>query len=82
MTVRSTAIGVIGLIITIVAGAVLALALIVRFGRRLRHRWSRNLPQRPHWDPDAPGAPTDPDADARPDAPGAAAHPEPAERAP
>jgi uncharacterized protein DUF6049 len=73
MTVRSTALGVIGLIITIAAGAVLALALVVRFGRRLRHRWSRNAVERPHWDPDAPDTTA---------AVEAGAQPEPAERTP
>jgi hypothetical protein len=61
MTVRSTALGVVGVVITVVAGAVLVLALIVRFGRRLRNRRRRNQagrPRRPHVDPDA-----DPDAD-------------------
>lgn len=38
LTIRSTALGIVGVIITIVAGVVLALALIVRFVRRLRHR--------------------------------------------
>ncbi len=40
LTVRSTALGVIGVVITIVAGVVLALALLVRFGRRLHQRRS------------------------------------------
>jgi hypothetical protein len=40
LTVRSTALGVIGIIITIVAGVVLGLALLIRFGRRLRNRRS------------------------------------------
>lgn len=82
MTVRSTALGVIGLIITIVAGAVLALALVVRFGRRLRHRWSRNSADRPRWDPDAPDAPADPAGRAPVEAEGPMAQPEPVERAP
>ena len=38
LTVRSKALGVIGVVITIVAGVVLALALLVRFARRLRNR--------------------------------------------
>jgi hypothetical protein len=38
LSVRSTALGTIGVVITIVAGAVLALALLVRLWRRLRHR--------------------------------------------
>ena len=56
LTVRSTALGVVGIIITVGAGAVLALALLVRFGRRLRHRWSGNAGAHPRWDPDAPDA--------------------------
>ncbi|MDT4914448.1 MAG: hypothetical protein QOC66_3576 [Pseudonocardiales bacterium] len=36
LTIRSTALGAIGVIITIAAGVVLALALLIRFGRRLR----------------------------------------------
>lgn len=55
MTVRSTALGVVGVVITIVAGAVLVLALLVRFARRLRHR-RRGTHRRPRWDPDAPDA--------------------------
>jgi hypothetical protein len=38
LTVRSTALGTVGVIITITAGIALALALLVRFGRRLRSR--------------------------------------------
>ena len=38
LTVRSTYLGKIGVIITIAAGVLLALALLVRFGRRLRNR--------------------------------------------
>jgi hypothetical protein len=60
MTVRSTALGVIGVIITVAAGAVLVLALVIRFGRRLqkrRRRIKQGRPRRPHLDPDAP-APT------------------------
>jgi hypothetical protein len=38
LSIRSTALGVIGVIITIVAGVVLALALLFRAVRRLRHR--------------------------------------------
>ena len=56
LTVRSTALGVVGVIITIGAGAVLALALLIRFGRRLRHRWSGSEKGGPRWDPDAPDA--------------------------
>ena len=56
LTVRSTALGAIGVIITVGAGAVLVLALLIRFGRRLRHRWSGNGNGRPRWDPDAPDA--------------------------
>lgn len=36
LTVRSTALGVIGIVITIVAGVVLVLALLIRFARRFR----------------------------------------------
>jgi hypothetical protein len=43
LVVRSTALGFVGLLITIVAGVVLALALLVRFARRLRNRRSRPL---------------------------------------
>src|SRR4051794_6004712 len=82
LTVRSTALGIIGLIITIVAGAVLALALVIRFGRRLRHRWSRNVPVHPHWDPDAPGAATAFEVAVPAPSPDAAGHPEPVERTP
>jgi len=56
MTVRSTALGVVGVIITIGAGAVLVLALLIRIGRRLGRRWSRNGRNGPRWDPDAPDA--------------------------
>jgi hypothetical protein len=56
MTVRSTALGAIGVIITIAAGAVLLLALLIRFGRRLRRHKRKPPRRRPHWDPDAPGA--------------------------
>ena len=56
LTVRSTALGTVGVIITVGAGAVLVLALLVRFGRRLRHRWSGNAGGHRHWDPDAPDA--------------------------
>ena len=52
LTVRSTALGLIGVIITVGAGAVLVLALIIRFGRRLRHRLGAP-PKRPRFDPDA-----------------------------
>jgi Family of unknown function (DUF6049) len=38
LVVRSTALGLIGVVITIVAGVVLALALLVRFARRFRDR--------------------------------------------
>jgi Family of unknown function (DUF6049) len=38
LSVHSTALGVIGVVITAVAGAVLVLALLIRFYRRLRHR--------------------------------------------
>jgi hypothetical protein len=38
LTIRSTALGTIGVVITIVAGCVLALALIIRFTRRMRAR--------------------------------------------
>ena len=38
LTVHSTALGLIGVVITVVAGGVLALALIVRFVRRIRRR--------------------------------------------
>jgi hypothetical protein len=38
LTVRDASLGFIGVIITIVAGVVLVLALVVRFARRLRHR--------------------------------------------
>lgn len=38
LVVRSTALGFVGVLITIVAGVVLALALLVRFARRLRNR--------------------------------------------
>jgi hypothetical protein len=38
LTVRSTALGTIGVVITVVAGGVLAIALLVRFGRRWRRR--------------------------------------------
>jgi hypothetical protein len=55
LTVRSTALGTIGIVITIVAGCVLALALVVRFTRRLR---ARNHPAAadapPSGPPDAP----------------------------
>jgi hypothetical protein len=71
MTVRSTALGVVGVVITIGAGAVLLLALLIRFGRRLRHR-RRGGPRRPRWDPDAPEA-------AREFAPTPATAPAPAE---
>jgi hypothetical protein len=48
LTVRSTALGFVGVLITIVAGAVLALALIVRFTRRWQHRRrTRTLPLPP-----------------------------------
>jgi uncharacterized protein DUF6049 len=40
LTIRSTALGAIGVVITVVAGVVLALALLVRLGRRLRKRRS------------------------------------------
>ncbi|HET8582830.1 MAG TPA: DUF6049 family protein [Jatrophihabitans sp.] len=45
LTVHSTALGVIGIVITIVAGAVLVLALLVRFLRRMRAR--RRRPPQP-----------------------------------
>ncbi|HEU5265495.1 MAG TPA: DUF6049 family protein [Jatrophihabitans sp.] len=38
LTVHSTALGIVGVVITIVAGAVLIIALVLRFARRLRHR--------------------------------------------
>jgi hypothetical protein len=38
LSVHSTALGVVGVVITIVAGVVLALALLVRLARRVRHR--------------------------------------------
>ena len=48
LVVRSTALGFVGVLITIVAGVVLALALIVRFARRLRNRRrTPNLPLPP-----------------------------------
>jgi hypothetical protein len=48
LTVRSTALGFIGVLITIIAGAVLALALIVRFTRRWhQHRRAKTLPLPP-----------------------------------
>jgi hypothetical protein len=60
LSVRTTALGRIGLIITIVSGAVLALALIRRFWRRYRHRGAP--PPAPTPDlapvPDAPAEPT------------------------
>jgi hypothetical protein len=43
LTVRSTALGVIGVVITIVGGVVLVLALFVRFGRRLHQRRSGSV---------------------------------------
>jgi hypothetical protein len=68
MTVRSTALGVVGVVITVVAGAVLVLALLIRFGRRLRNRKRRiqaGRPRRPHLDPDTPApAPVGGDAQA------------------
>jgi uncharacterized protein DUF6049 len=61
LTVRSTALGAVGVIITIGAGAVLVLALLIRFGRQLRRRQHRvRTPRGPRWDPDAPNAPADP----------------------
>jgi hypothetical protein len=45
LTIRSTALGRIGVIITIAAGVVLALALLVRAVRQLRKR--RRTPQPP-----------------------------------
>jgi hypothetical protein len=61
LTVRSTALGAIGVIITIGAGAVLLLALLIRFGRQLHRRQHRErAPRGPRWDPDAPNAPADP----------------------
>jgi membrane protein DedA with SNARE-associated domain len=47
MTVRSTALGFIGVIITIVAGAVLGIALLYRVVRRLRNRRAPGAPSRP-----------------------------------
>ncbi len=48
LTVRTTSLGFVGVLITIVAGAVLALALIVRFTRRWRqHRRTKTLPLPP-----------------------------------
>ncbi len=41
LTVHSTALGVVGVVITIVAGAVLLVALVVRFARRFRKREAR-----------------------------------------
>jgi hypothetical protein len=46
LTIRSTALGTIGVVITIVAGCVLALALIIRFTRRMRAR-GRAQPTQP-----------------------------------
>ena len=56
LTVRSTALGTIGVVITIVAGCVLALALIVRFTRRMR---GRNHPEPERPDSSSPPAPPD-----------------------
>jgi hypothetical protein len=56
LTIRSTALGTIGVVITIVAGCVLALALIVRFTRRMRARRRGEQPGPP---PPAPPAPPD-----------------------
>jgi hypothetical protein len=53
MTVRNTQLGVVGVVITIVAGAVLLLALLIRFGRRWRRRRRGGAPK-PRWDPDNP----------------------------
>ncbi|HEX3336935.1 MAG TPA: DUF6049 family protein [Jatrophihabitans sp.] len=47
LSVHSTALGVIGVVITIVAGVVLALALLVRLARRWRHRRRSGRPARP-----------------------------------
>jgi hypothetical protein len=47
MTVRSTALGAIGIVITVVAGVVLALALLWRFARRLHGRRTADLPPGP-----------------------------------
>jgi hypothetical protein len=52
LTVHSTALGVIGLAITIGAGTVLALALLVRVIRRWRRRRRRPDATRPRFDPD------------------------------
>jgi len=56
LTVRSTALGTIGVVITIVAGCVLALALLVRFTRRMR---GRNHPEPKGPDSASPPAPPD-----------------------
>ncbi len=61
LTVHSTAFGVIGIIITVVAGAVLAVALLVRLARRLLARRRR------------PGTPAVPPSAERAASPGAAA---------
>lgn len=58
MTVRSTALGKIGVIITIVAGAVLGIALLWRIFRRLRNRRPAGQPpaeQLPHSTPEPVG---------------------------
>jgi Family of unknown function (DUF6049) len=54
LTIRSTALGTIGVVITIVAGCVLALALIIRFTRRMRARGRT--------EPTGPTPPAPPDA--------------------
>jgi hypothetical protein len=55
LLVSSTALGTIGVVITVVAGAILLLALLVRFIRRLRARQRRPKP-RPRWS-SAPASP-------------------------
>jgi hypothetical protein len=47
LTVHSTALGTVGVIITIVAGVVLVIALLVRVARRLRKRGAPAVPRRP-----------------------------------
>jgi hypothetical protein len=51
LSVHSTALGAIGVIITVVAGAVLALALLVRFVRRWRGRPNKPADAEPAMDP-------------------------------
>jgi hypothetical protein len=49
LSVRSTALGTVGVIITVVAGGVLALALLLRLWRRLRHRAAGPTPPVTAW---------------------------------